>query len=289
MDWNSSNDCTTFFFQNFPESCDWQVLYKKFNTVDRVRDIYIYNRVDKTGCRFSFVRFGDHVNRESVQMKLDDIGFGTYKLRANVSRYNRTRDGRDLPKQRKEADIPKNIFSSRFGDRTFAEAVSRENRASKITPPQNNQNWGGMLYESSEEDRKLLNRSFLSVLKEEHLWIDIGSKIQEAGEGNISVNNLGRSLVFIQPTKSETIKIEDLECVAVWFDYIQQWSDDVIDNNRIIWTNWFGVPMHAWNPIFFNLVSSKFGKLFRIDENTLQKRKLQMARILIRTPYHELP
>ncbi|KAL8466932.1 hypothetical protein ACS0TY_035855 [Phlomoides rotata] len=85
------------------------------------------------------------------------------------------------------------------------------------------------------------------------------------------------------------IKVEDLVNVNIWFDSIKQWSEDVIDNNRIIWTNWFGVPMHAWNPNFFNLVSCQFGKLIRIDEDTLQRRRLQMARILIRTPYHELP
>ncbi|KAL8497316.1 hypothetical protein ACS0TY_020847 [Phlomoides rotata] len=146
-----------------------------------------------------------------------------------------------------------------------------------------------MRYESTEEDRNALKRSYVGFLKEDYLWIDVGAKIQEASEGKIRVNYLGGTLVFIQPANYEIIKIEDLECITFWFDSIRLWSEDVIDNNRIIWTNWFGVPMHAWNPNFFNLVSCKFGKILRIDEDTLHRRKLQMARILIRTPYHEIP
>ncbi|KAL8540253.1 hypothetical protein ACS0TY_001731 [Phlomoides rotata] len=85
------------------------------------------------------------------------------------------------------------------------------------------------------------------------------------------------------------IKDEDLVGVSTWLESIEPWSEDVVDNNRFIWTNWFGVPMHVWNSKFFKLVSCTFGKLIRVDEDTLQRRKLQMARILIRTPYDELP
>ncbi|KAL8543949.1 hypothetical protein ACS0TY_004482 [Phlomoides rotata] len=286
------NECATFFFQNFPESCDWKVLHKSFNAVEKVRDIYISKRVDKVGRRFGFVRFGSHVNRVVVQKELNDIWFGSYKLRANVARFNRSREGKDHSNQQKEATPPSYIPPCGYGDRSFVEVVSggiRDSWLSKSVSPQYNQNMGGMSYESSEEDRRYLKQSFLGFLKEDFLWIDIGSKIQEKGEGLVAVKYLGGSLVLLHPIKPEMIKIEDLECFTTWFDSFKQWSDDIVDYNRIIWTNWFGVPMHAWNTKFFNQFSCHLGQLIKIDEDTRLKRKLQIARILIRTPYHELP
>ncbi|KAL8487744.1 hypothetical protein ACS0TY_024175 [Phlomoides rotata] len=47
--------------------------------------------------------------------------------------------------------------------------------------------------------------------------------------------------------------------------------------------------MHAWNPDFFKLISHKFGKILKIDEDTITKEKVHRARILIKTPYSELP
>lgn len=51
---------------------------------------------------------------------------------------------------------------------------------------------------------------------------------------------------------------------------------------------WFGVPMYAWNPKFFNLVATRFGEVMKIDEETLNKRNLQSARILISTSFQEI-
>lgn len=53
--------------------------------------------------------------------------------------------------------------------------------------------------------------------------------------------------------------------------------------------NWFGVPMHAWNPKSFRLIMFKFGKLVCIEEDTLNRRNLHSAGILITTSYSEIP
>ncbi|KAL8512987.1 hypothetical protein ACS0TY_019232 [Phlomoides rotata] len=218
------------------------------------------NRVNKVGRRFGFVRFGSHVNRALVQKELNDIWFGSYKLRANVARFNRSREGNDLSKQQQEATPPRVIPPCGYGDRSFAEVVNGGNRdllLNKSVSTQYNKKWDGMRFESSEKDRSYLKQSFLGFLKEDCLWIDIGTRIQGKGEGMFAVKYLGGSLVLIHPTKPERIKIEDLECLTPWFDSFKQWSDEVVGNNRVIWTNWFGVPMHAWNTKFFNLILSQ--------------------------------
>lgn len=74
-----------------------------------------------------------------------------------------------------------------------------------------------------------------------------------------------------------------------WFSDIVEWKNNQMDNNRVVWTKWFGVPLEAWAPRFFKLLSVKLGTIIKIDEDTLLHQNLQFARILIKTPYGEIP
>lgn len=70
---------------------------------------------------------------------------------------------------------------------------------------------------------------------------------------------------------------------------IEDWNEDITHQKRIIWTQWYGVPLKARNARFFKLVSAKFGNLMHIDEATAAKKNLSTARILIKTPLPNLP
>lgn len=59
-------------------------------------------------------------------------------------------------------------------------------------------------------------------------------------------------------------------------------------NARLIWTQWYGVPMHAWKPNFFKLILLKYGSLIKIDDDTMKRKNIHRARILIRTPLPEI-
>ncbi|KAL8473192.1 hypothetical protein ACS0TY_030133 [Phlomoides rotata] len=85
------------------------------------------------------------------------------------------------------------------------------------------------------------------------------------------------------------LQVKDLDIIAYWFESFRPWSEGDVDNRRVIWTRWFGVPMHAWNLKFFKLVSTKFGSLIRLDEGTINRRNLQSVRALIRTSRPEIP
>lgn len=74
-----------------------------------------------------------------------------------------------------------------------------------------------------------------------------------------------------------------------WFNYVGEWDDNIMHQKRNIWTLWYGVPLKAWSPRFFKMVSAKFGSLIHIDESTLSKQNLSRARILIKTLLQSLP
>ncbi|KAL8546183.1 hypothetical protein ACS0TY_006046 [Phlomoides rotata] len=273
-----------------------EMLFERFKVIGNVRDVFISKKFDKSGRRYRFVRFGGEVNTLMVEEKLNNVWFGTYKLRANISKFarktenNKIRTVHEIPYKTSNNQtihqeafrIEKLSYSDVVGGRTNTRVSGdqRENYSPK---------GAGYNYESSEDDRAFLNRRFTGQLKENFLWNDIGEEVQEAGEGRMIVSYRGGDLVFIQPYGEEVLTEHDLGKIAKWFLFLEPWNERDVHNVRITRTQWYGVPMHAWNPKFFKLVLLKFSKLIRIDDATLSKRKLQYARILIRTPRSEIP
>ncbi|MCI20059.1 endonuclease/exonuclease/phosphatase family protein, partial [Trifolium medium] len=88
---------TSFFFTNFPEELDWGMLWKLFSKYGSVTDVFIPKKVDKWGRRFGFVKFKGvrEFEVEALSRKLEDVWWGTYKLRVNRSRF-----GKDDPKEK---------------------------------------------------------------------------------------------------------------------------------------------------------------------------------------------
>ncbi|KAL8498658.1 hypothetical protein ACS0TY_021845 [Phlomoides rotata] len=178
----------------------------------------------------------------------------------------------------------------RKGDISYLQALKstggeRNGRWQKTNP---GDKFPGFVYKSSEYDRTFLKQCFTGQLKEEYPWTDIEDEIQEIGEERFQIKYIGGDLVFIYPIEEQIIESKDLELISKWFEYLEPWSVRDAHNVRLVWTQWFGVPMHAWNPNFFKLVSLKFGKMLRIDDNTISKKNVQMARVLIKTPYSEI-
>lgn len=58
--------------------------------------------------------------------------------------------------------------------------------------------------------------------------------------------------------------------------------------DRGAWVRIYGVPLHAWNINFFKLCILNCGRLLRLDELTLEKQRLDYARVLIATSSLEM-
>lgn len=56
-----------------------------------------------------------------------------------------------------------------------------------------------------------------------------------------------------------------------------------IDNERLTWIRCYGIPIHAWNVEFFTKLSEYVGVYLNSDDNTENKRSLDVARLLVRT------
>lgn len=145
-----------------------------------------------------------------------------------------------------------------------------------------------MSYVSDQKDIDHLRKCFTGSLKENILWCDVGDLIRELCGNEIRASYLGGDLVLFQPESKSMIGLGELEGFLEWFDYIREWNENDVNNRRIVWTKWYGVPLQAWNSEFFSLVASKFGRMERIDQNTINRKCLQRVRVMIRTPYHKI-
>lgn len=153
----------------------------------------------------------------------------------------------------------------------------------QVRDPESLSNFGGLSYKSDEQDKTHLQTCLTGCMMEGFYWRDIGNLIKDLCGESIKASHLGGELVLFQAVGKHHIMIEELDCFRDWFDTIRPWSEGDINLRRIIWTKWYGVPLHGWNPRFFGLVAAKFGKIISIDANVKSKQSLVCARILIRT------
>ncbi|MCH80219.1 hypothetical protein A2U01_0000984 [Trifolium medium] len=92
----------TFFFTNFPDGITVTEIWESFARYWRVGEVYIPAKRDKFGRRFGFARFADVRDAQELLKKIEGTWFGTYKLRANLSRFKRGEDESGSKAQEKE-------------------------------------------------------------------------------------------------------------------------------------------------------------------------------------------
>ncbi|KAL8466931.1 hypothetical protein ACS0TY_035854 [Phlomoides rotata] len=120
------------------------------------------NRKDNEGRRYDFVRFGKGINQAVVLEKLNTIWFGTYKLRANIARFERNwNNGREKYKEYMHTRNPmsglianqhkaKRSQNISYADitRNYGRKEPEKNTKSMDKLPE----WAGIKYTSTEKD-----------------------------------------------------------------------------------------------------------------------------------------
>jgi hypothetical protein len=72
------------------------------------------------------------------------------------------------------------------------------------------------------------------------------------------------------------------------FNNIHMWSATDVRYEQGAWLRVYGVPVHAWNDAFFKLCVMNVGRFVRTDECTVDKARLDFARVLISTSQLEI-
>ncbi|GAU44846.1 hypothetical protein TSUD_400470 [Trifolium subterraneum] len=110
----------------------------------------------------------------------------------------------------------------------------------------------------------------------------------DAGLEDITLIPLGGDKVLVHPRidvcgAGSQQEMQDL--IGNFFVDVKQWTlaDDVV-YERGAWVCCFGIPVHAWNNIFFAELAESHGRLLKIFECTSNKSRMDYARFMIATP-----
>jgi hypothetical protein len=97
---------------------------------------------------------------------------------------------------------------------------------------------------------------------------------------------MGGDRVFLHCNDGEDIwKVfnDALHFFGMMFSNIHKWTPSDIKYERGAWLRLYGVPIHAWSEDFFRLCVMGIGRFIHSDECTVDKARLDYARVLIST------
>lgn len=75
-----------YYFTNFPPEWNEPNLHEVFAKVGEIIDVYVARKMSKVGLRFGFFRVH---NPQVLENRLNQIKIGSFKLRANVAKFER--------------------------------------------------------------------------------------------------------------------------------------------------------------------------------------------------------
>ncbi|GAU15594.1 hypothetical protein TSUD_108530 [Trifolium subterraneum] len=126
----------------------------------------------------------------------------------------------------------------------------------------------------------------------EDTYLALAKEGGDAAEGvkvgfpDLDVIPLGADKVLIRSTSNLEIatKIDGAkEFFNLIFSNRVRWNKEVVPAQRGVWVRMYGIPLYAWNENFFKLCVLDCGRYLRVDICTLEKVRLDYARILIAT------
>ncbi|KAJ9547331.1 hypothetical protein OSB04_019874 [Centaurea solstitialis] len=259
-----SGSASTFFFTNFPEqeskSSHWKI-FKKFGVLV---DLYIARKRSRWGKRFGFARFVKVVDWRGLEEKLNGIWIGSFRVRANLSRFSRKGGMRGgVPKKRPERQgysVPSQVVRSRdaSSSRTYTDAVKGVTAAVEerivLTP--------------SVDALERLDSTLVGELKSFESLDMIGSLNELEGWADIRFSYLGGfSFQLDFPSKSSALDFLHgaVDYWKDWFVSLSHWGEGLRVPKRLAILEVQGLPLHVWSSDSLVLIGSRWGKVVKTE------------------------
>lgn len=126
---------------------------------------------------------------------------------------------------------------------------------------------------------RLKEPRFFKRIEEELPW-EIGSNVVPKYIGDDMILLLGLS-----DAKAEELILEENKHGTSLFYSVERWSPTLRPRNRLIWVQCWGIPLEAWDIRHIRKIVAAVGDLIEVDDDVEELRRLDRARVLIRTPW----
>lgn len=104
---------------------------------------------------------------------------------------------------------------------------------------------------------------------------------------NVCVKFLGDDMILLSGLSNEKVQeIINMETTTgnTLFYAPEKWRPGCRTKNRTVWMQLWGFPIEVWDMQHFKTVVSTVGDVVEPDDDTEDRRRLDRARLLIRTP-----
>ncbi|KAJ1379367.1 RNA-binding domain superfamily [Sesbania bispinosa] len=234
------NTAVKYYFTNFPEGFGVQELWRIFARWGRVADIYIPQRRNKRGWRFGFVSFLDNHNASQMEWNLNNIWIGTYKLRANESRFDKNHSLK-VPEKGVIAQKSKHKHDMNLRQGVSYSAIVKGDAQKEWRPIQrqgsldDDGGWRGLQFHVGEDDFAWLKSCYVGEVHQVDEVFLLHGKMVEEGFSTIQVTPMGGKLVPLRLLDNEDFSelIKDAgEFFARWFSDLRPWSVNDVPRER---------------------------------------------------------
>ncbi|KAH1205060.1 hypothetical protein GmHk_16G045861 [Glycine max] len=289
--WRDKEDITSFYFTNFTDNVNEVRLWGKFKIWGDVREVFIAKRRNKEGRRFGFVRFKDVSDVKLLETHLDNIFIDDHKLFVNLPRFTRlasnvhTHTKVDKKEKQSKEAVKDSQATNRPRVRSYVEVVAQKGGLGgtttavdgiptiTIVPNKGREVWCKGAWVGR------LKKPMQAEKMEDYISWELGY--------SISARSLGDDIVLItglSADKAQQLINSETNGGNTLFYSLERWRPGYRVSNRIVWLQVWGFPIEAWEVDHMKQVVSTIGDVIEVDEDTEDRRRLDRARLLVRTP-----
>jgi hypothetical protein len=289
---------TSFYFTNFPVDVKVMDLWGLFSKFGRVGEVYIPQKLDKNGKKFGFVKFKEVKDAMKLEGRLGDVWWETYKLRINLSRFNRSVR---VPKQLSFGEVETKMTET-HKQHTTAVVTQGKSFRNALNKDVRQDLQHGLAIEKKKETERIQQKCMVATVRDDLLCklqasyvgflvenSDVGRAkegLVMEGYGWVNATFMGGNMLLLSSSNTQSIK-EAVESNKVWwegwFRSILAWSPDLFHDRREVWLRCRGVPLHAWDESLFRTIAESLGTFIELDEDTLNLSNFEVARVKIST------
>ena len=109
-------------------------------------------------------------------------------------------------------------------------------------------------------------------------------------EGNLWLSDMGGNLLLMEfefADEAERVSKSGVRCFKGRSFCLKRWNPSVGclkggGGVRLVWVSILGLPLHLWGRNLFKRFGDFCGRFVAVDENTVERRNLQWARVLVK-------
>ncbi|KAG4906827.1 hypothetical protein JHK82_055480 [Glycine max] len=298
--WRDHKDITFFYFSRFADDITEKELWYHFKKWGDVREIFIPKRRNFTGRRYGFVRFIGVHDIPYLAKQLDRIVIGGLKLFVNLPKYDRgaqkeeaaTTQTRACTVRKQRAEFQ----NQHMKPTSYADALTRNirrpgNQKISNTLVNHKTSSSSVLIEVKLEDTSWLKEAWVGRLKNPTMFERLEEELLWGNGMDVTPRYMGDDQVLLlglTDTEADQLMSGGSAGGTRVFSSIERWNLSLRAGCRLTWIQCWGIPIQAWNPKYINQIVAVMGELVDLDDSVEEKRRLDRARILIKTPWRPL-